>query len=65
MTGFSWLYLFLAVAMSVEQATNWITAVTLWSIANPFLSFLLPQNNGDWGWAQDCRVWGTDFLAFA
>lgn len=37
MTGFNWLHI-LAVAMFVAQATNWITLVTLWSIANPFLS---------------------------
>ena len=71
MTGFSWLHI-LAVAMFVAQATNWITLVTLWSIANPFLSpFFSPvsQSDGVWGWAQYCRetfcVWDTDFSAFA
>lgn len=38
MTGFSWLHFFLAVAMLLGQATNWITLVTLWSVTNPFLS---------------------------
>ena len=42
MTGFNQLHFFLAVAMFLEQATNWITQVILWSIANPFLSLSFP-----------------------
>lgn len=38
MTGFNWLRCFLAVAVFLAQATNWITLVTLWSVSNPFLS---------------------------
>lgn len=48
MTGFSWLHFFLSVAMFLEQATNWITPLTLWSITNPLLSLSFSSAPKQW-----------------